>query len=140
MSELWESVRTFLGDEQAVVAIAVGLSVLTFVGSLIAVPVVVIQMRVDFFVRESGGGSPRTALRVLRRIAKNVLGWLLLLAGVAMLVLPGQGLLTMALGLGLVDFPGKRKMQLRLARMAGVRRSMDWIRKKADKPPLEFHG
>ncbi|MBC2605356.1 PGPGW domain-containing protein [Pelagicoccus albus] len=138
MQDIWDQVFTFLEEEQSIVAWTVGLSVLTFIGSLIAVPIVVIQMRPDFFVREKGQGGPLTAWRLVRRVAKNILGALLLLAGIAMLVLPGQGLLTIALGLSLLDFPGKRDLQLKLVRMKGVSGSIDWIRKKAEKPPLEL--
>lgn len=138
IADLWEAIRLFLEDDQALVAWAVGLSILMFVGSLIAVPIVVVQMRADFFVRDSKEQLPRTPLRVLRRLAKNVLGWVLLLAGIAMLVLPGQGLLTMALGLGLMDFPGKRGLQRWLVGLKGVGLSINWIRRRAEKPPLEL--
>lgn len=138
LTSLWDSIVLFLEDDQALVAWAVGLSILMFVGSLIAVPIVVVQMRSDFFVRDASHGLRRTPLRVLRRITKNVIGWIFLLMGIAMLVLPGQGLLTMALGLGLMDFPGKRGLQLWLIRLRVVNGSINWIRKRAEKPPLEL--
>ncbi len=138
MNELWQSLVKLFEDDQTIIVWAVAVSLLTFFGSLIAVPIVVIQMKPDFFLENSGTRPRLTSLRILRHVAKNVLGWLLLLSGIAMLVLPGQGLLTMALGIGLVDFPGKRKLQLWLVRLKGVRKSIDWIRKRAEKPPLEL--
>jgi len=48
------------------------------------------------------------------RVLRNVAGWLLVLLGVAMLVLPGQGLLTLLVGLMLVDLPGKHQLIVKL--------------------------
>ena len=55
-----------------------------------------------------------------------------------LLLLPGQGLITMVIGVLLIDFPGKRGIELRFARMRPVRRTLDWIRARAGKPPLRF--
>lgn len=138
LAAAWDWLASAFEEEQAWVAWMVGVSVVTFLGSLIAVPIVVVAMDADFFVRPEKRGIPLNPLRLLRRILKNVLGWILLLAGLAMLLLPGQGLLTIALGVGLVDFPGKRKLQIRIVKLGKVHRSINWIRKKADKPPLEL--
>ena len=64
---------------------------------------------------------------------------LLLVAGALMLVLPGQGLLTIGLGLGLVDLPfwsaaRKRALLLRIARRPAIRSSLDRLRSE----PLRF--
>ncbi|MDQ8179545.1 PGPGW domain-containing protein [Pelagicoccus sp. SDUM812005] len=138
LAAAWDWLASAFEEEQAWVAWMVGVSVVTFLGSLIAVPIVVVAMDADFFVRPEKRGIPLNPLRLLRRILKNVLGWILLVAGLAMLLLPGQGLLTIALGVGLVDFPGKRKLQIRIVKLGKVHRSINWIRKKADKPPLEL--
>jgi hypothetical protein len=53
-------------------------------------------------------------------ILKNTLGIGLILAGLAMLVLPGQGLLTLLIGLMLTDFPGKYALEKRLVGQPGV--------------------
>ena len=55
-----------------------------------------------------------------------------------MLFIPGQGLLTILMGLALLDFPGKRAAELRLIRYAPVNKSIDWIRRKSNKPPLRI--
>jgi hypothetical protein len=70
-------------------------------------------------------------------IAKNLLGTALVVAGVVMLVVPGQGALTIAVGLLLVDFPGKRRLERWLATRKNVWRSLNWLRKKAGREPLE---
>ena len=136
--DILHSIQSWIEEREAVFAWMLGLSALTFVGSLISVPIVVVQMRTDFFTRGEPLELPRTPLRALRRLIKNALGAILLIAGVAMLIMPGQGLLTIALGISLVDFPGKRRLQLKLVRLRGVRDPINWIRKKWRKPPLNI--
>ncbi|WP_202904993.1 hypothetical protein [Neptunomonas antarctica] len=69
---------------------------------------------------------------------KILLGMVLLVAGIAMLILPGQGLITMVVGLSLIPFPGKRRLELFLLSRKAVRSSLNWIRIKADKDPFIF--
>ena len=71
-------------------------------------------------------------------LAKNLLGVAFILAGVAMLVLPGQGLLTILLGLGLTNFPGKYALEQRLVARPSVRWALDQIRQKAGRPPFRW--
>lgn len=116
-------------------------SLLTFVGSLIAIPWLVTRIPADYFVRPDHrpmlpyfGRHP--VFRVLGLIAKNLFGLLFLLAGIAMLVLPGQGILTMLIGLSLLNFPGKRALELWLIRRSTVARAINWMRERADRAPL----
>jgi len=69
-------------------------------------------------------------------VAKNLLGLVLLIMGILMLVLPGQGLLTILFGIALIDFPGKYKLERHLISYPKVLNSINWIRKKANKKPL----
>lgn len=71
-------------------------------------------------------------------VVRNVAGWVFVLAGVAMLVLPGQGLLSILAGLVLIDFPGKRRFERRLLASHVVRDAMNWLRRRAGKPPFDF--
>ena len=71
-------------------------------------------------------------------VVRNILGWVFVLAGIAMLVLPGQGLLSIIAGLVLIDFPGKRRLELRLLRSPGVRKALNWLRRRAGRPPFDF--
>ena len=76
-------------------------------------------------------------LKLLVLITKNFLGILLLLSGILMLVLPGQGILTIITGLVFMDYPGKYKFERKLLRQKGVINSINWIRSRLSKPPLE---
>ena len=68
---------------------------------------------------------------------KNLMAVLLILAGLAMLLLPGQGLLTLVVGLSLLTFPGKRELIHKIVCQKNVLKTANWLREKADKPPLQ---
>lgn len=72
------------------------------------------------------------------KIVKIIVGVCLLLCGLLMLVLPGQGLITMLIGLSLIPFPGKHKIEQNLLSRKSVRSSLNWIRIKANKEPFIF--
>jgi hypothetical protein len=89
-------------------------TVVLLIGFLV-LPAVVVQLPQDYFVRDR-----RVPVRHARRhplvwwlvsVLKNILGLVLVVAGIAMLVLPGQGLLTILMGLGLLNFPGKYALE-----------------------------
>ena len=109
-----------------------------FVGSLILLPIIVSRMPADYLVRPVEPWSARSRSQVLLGVGRNALGLLLFLGGVLMLVLPGQGLLTMAIGLFLMDFPGKRHLQAWSLARPPIRRGIAWLRRKAGQQPLEF--
>ena len=67
-------------------------------------------------------------LALLLRIGKNLLGALFVGLGVAMLILPGQGILTILIGLSLLEFPYKRRLELYLISRPPVLRAVNWIR------------
>jgi hypothetical protein len=110
-----------------------------FVGSLIAIPILLVCLPVDYFDDDRPRGwfpGIPTPLRVTVLILKNLIGVVFVLAGLAMLVLPGQGLLTILLGMSLVDFRAKRKLERRIVGQPAVLRTINSIRMKYGKPPL----
>ena len=110
-----------------------------FVGTLLLVPWVIIRIPEDYFVRTSPTESTGTWLgRAGLCIVKNVLGWIFILAGIAMLVLPGQGVLTILLGISLTDLPFKKRLERWILSRPKIQRGLNWIRRKANKPPLQF--
>ena len=114
-----------------------GISIITFILSLLCIPLAVGLLSPDCFIKLSSAKRTRprlTAGFLLLLIIRNLLGILLGVAGVAMLFLPGQGLLTILLGILLISFPGKHRLIIRLIRRPSVRRSLDWIRVKRNKP------
>ncbi len=76
------------------------------------------------------------ALRSVAVVAKNLIGLVLLLAGIAMLVLPGQGVLTILIGVSLMDFPKKRLLESKLIGQPLVFSGINRLRARFHKPPL----
>ena len=132
------NIVSWLESNEVFVIWMLGISLIIFLGTLIAIPLVVIWMSPDYFAKVEQSGLPKTPLRILGRAIKNLFGLLFLLMGLAMLLLPGQGLLTIFVGLSLLNFPGKRELELTIIRLQGVRSSIAWLRCKAKKEPLEI--
>ncbi len=112
------------------------LSLGLFLVSLLVFPLIIIFLPHDYFVRPEAGFSTLNPLRMLLRLIKNAFGCVLILAGILMLFLPGQGLLSIFLGISLINFPGKRRLEIRLLKFQSVRRSVAWVRRKARRRPI----
>jgi hypothetical protein len=67
-------------------------------------------------------------------------GVIFILGGLAMLVLPGQGLLTIVIGVSLLDFPGKRVLERRLLSRPMVLQAINRLRQRFGRPPLRFEN
>ena len=117
-------------------------SMIMFIGTLIAVPLVIIKLPADFFAPHRDGhssfGDRHPIIRLVLEIIKNAFGVVFLLAGIAMLVLPGQGLLTMLIGLSLLSFPGKRELERRIVQQPKMLAAINWMRQRASQPKLRF--
>ena len=134
------SVLRWAGEHPDVLAWAFGVSLVLFAGSVILIPILLARMRRDYFVAPDPDehtwiGRHRVA-RLTARAVKNVLGAALLLAGIAMMVLPGQGIITILVALSLLEFPGKRALELRLIRQPHINSVVNWIRRRSGRPPL----
>lgn len=70
--------------------------------------------------------------------ARNVFGLFLLTAGILMLVLPGQGILTVLISLLFLDFPGRRKLILKILSSEKTEQALNRIRRKFGKKPFNF--
>jgi hypothetical protein len=113
-------------------------SAVSFFGSLLAIPMVVVRLPVDHFIaaHEAADWVTSDLRRRLWLVLKNLLGIVLVAGGVIMLVLPGQGVLTILLGVALTDFPGKWRLMRALAHRPNVMKALNWMREKAHQPPL----
>jgi len=108
--------------------------------ALLAVPPLVIRIPADYFAHphRSGADYPRrhSWFRWIWLILKNVLGVGFLFFGALMLVLPGQGILTVLIAITMLDFPGKFRLQRWVVSRKGVLDSINWVRKRRGKDPL----
>ncbi len=118
------------------VIVSVGL----FLASVVVIPWLVARLPVDYFSDPTRHKSKMRKLHPLQyialRVLKDVTGFALIVAGLAMLVLPGQGLLTLVIGVALVDFPGKYRVERWIASRKSVFTAINWIRSRAGVPPF----
>jgi archaellum biogenesis protein FlaJ (TadC family) len=117
------------------------ISLLTFVVTLFAVVILIIHIPDKYFLhdRRISHNNPKAAIgfRLVCRILKNILGVFFVLIGLIMLFLPGQGLLSILIGVMLMNFPGKYKVERAIIRQRKVLSSINWLRAKAHRPPLQ---
>ncbi|MDP3281645.1 MAG: PGPGW domain-containing protein [Nitrosomonas sp.] len=114
-------------------------SVIGFIGSLIAIPWILIRLPSDYFdmrVPRYWMKDHHPVLRTIGRIVKNIAGSIFLIAGFFMLFLPGQGLLTMLIGISFMDFPNKRKLEARIVGQPVFFKAINAMRQKFNKLPL----
>src|SRR5262249_40350893 len=131
----------FLHHEAVLLWIAI-FSVLSLLASLIVGPWWIMRLPVDYFA------TPKTVpesvihdrnIGILFLLLKNSLGIVLIIMGILMLILPGQGMLTMLAGMMLTNFPGKHRLVRWIVMRPDVLRSINWIRRRGNKKPLVIH-
>lgn len=115
-------------------------SAVFFVITLVGAPMLALRIPADYFAKgkratEPGNNLP-TGVRPIFKIVKNVLGAVLIVAGVLMLALPGQGVFAILIGLMLLDFPGKRRTVRWIVSRPWVFRSINKFRRRHGRPPL----
>jgi Putative transmembrane protein (PGPGW) len=107
-------------------------SVFAVVCSIVLVPRYLASLPPDYLHGGARGARQHVALRILR----NALGALLVVLGLLMLVLPGQGLITLLVGVLLLDFPGKQRLVRGLLGRPKVLEVVNKLRARHGSPPL----
>jgi hypothetical protein len=119
------------------------LSIFILIISVFMMVLIISFLPEDYFKSENRNlissvqNSRYPLLKLLVLITKNFFGILLLVSGILMLVLPGQGILSIITGLVFIDYPGKYKFERKLLRQKGVINSINLIRSRLSKPPLK---
>jgi putative transmembrane protein PGPGW len=109
----------------------------TFVGSLAVVGILLVKLPADYFNRDHHHDGPRhPVLYWTVLVLKNLIGVVLVVMGFLMLFLPGQGVLTILIGVMLLNFPGKRRLQRKLVSRPGVLKTINKLRSRFGQPPL----
>ena len=113
--------------------------VVTFAVSSAIAAFILVKMPANYFHSSHGrefltGSHP--TLRWAGVVVKNLVGLVFVVLGVVMTVVPGPGLLTILLGVTLLDFPGKRRLELKLVSRPAVRHAIDRVRARFHRPPL----
>jgi hypothetical protein len=120
----------------ATVAIAVASAVV----SLVVVGYVLSRLPADYFVNPEARRPHyrHPVLHVLFITGKNVLGYCLIGLGILLSFpgVPGQGLLTVLMGVMLIDFPGKHRAERWLLTRRVVLSGINRLRARVGRPPL----
>ena len=129
----WESLTW------GIVAWGLLFTIITIVASYGLIVIGMIKIPADYFsstyVRKINTEN-HFSVRWTAFIVKNVVGFLLVIAGVVMIFTPGPGVPTILLGLIMMDVPGKRPLEARLIRRPMVLSAVNELRAKYNKPPL----
>jgi hypothetical protein len=113
----------------------------TFAISLAIVSFIMVKIPPDYFrkdtPRELWSDKP-PLVRFLGIFAKNLLGLLLVALGIVLSIpgVPGQGILTILMGIMLLDFPGKRELEHRLVSQPRVLKAINKLRHRFGKDSL----
>ena len=136
LSQLWASITW------GQILLGVGL----FLGSLTlsfgAIAIVMVKIPKNYFSshykRDFMPGSS-FIVRWGAVIAKNIFGVFLIILGIALSLpgVPGQGILTILLGLIMLDIPGKRPLEARIIKRPAVLSAINNLRARYGKEPLE---
>lgn len=136
---IWNRFVAWIGAHQALLVWLGAVSLALAVATVLLLPVVVVRLPADYFVasRRDLAGR-RGPLLWVEHVVRNLVGVVLVLAGIAMLLLPGQGLLTILIGALLVDFPGKRRLERWLVGKPRVLAFLNRMRARHGRPPLRI--
>jgi uncharacterized membrane protein YidH (DUF202 family) len=104
-------------------------SLALMIGGLLAVRWVLVRLPPDHFVRKHEHSRTVKIVRAVAAIA-------LMAAGVAMMVLPGPGIVAFLVGVSLLDLPIRHRIVLAILRRKHVHHALDRMRLRAGKPPF----
>jgi len=135
LSEFWASLT--LGK----ILLGVGLFLFSLAISTLAIGIVMVKIPANYFhsdyTHDLLPGKP-FIVRWSVVIIKNIVGILLILLGIILSLpgVPGQGILTILLGLIMIDIPGKRPLEARIIRRPTILAAVNNLRARYKKPPL----
>jgi len=123
------------------VLLGVLLFIASFAVSLSVVSFILVKIPLDYFQENRpqefwSGRHP--VIRLLGTLAKNLLGIVLVALGIVMSIpgVPGQGILTILLGIMLLDFPGRQKLERKIVSQPRVLKNINKLRHRFGKPNL----
>jgi hypothetical protein len=111
------------------------------VAAAIVIPWLIVRMPEDFFShpqRYNWLGRKPASVRIPIRILKNLLAIALVIVGIVLFLTPASGLFPILLGVVLADVPGKLKLQRWILCRKTVRKSMNWLRGKFQRRPVQM--
>ncbi|MFL2714788.1 MAG: PGPGW domain-containing protein [Gammaproteobacteria bacterium] len=140
MENFIESITEFVSNYKTYILWLATISLFVFIFSLVSIKWLVALIPTDYFVKKNISKSKKSysLLWLMSIIVKNIIGYTLILGGILMLVLPGQGLFTILMGLILSNYPGKYTIEKRIISIPSILKTINWLRKKSNKPRLKI--
>ncbi len=126
------------------VLIGAAIFLVSFFANLGIVSLILVKIPADHFSKSRKTkfwAGPRPWLHAAKVIGKNIGGILLVALGVVLSLpgVPGQGLLTVLLGIMLLDFPGRDRLEQKLLSKPSILNSINKLRDRFGKKPLELN-
>ena len=116
------------------------LSLIAFAFSAFGVSIVLLRLPVDYLSNPTSSESAEGNWKHwLSKLGRNILGSIFLIVGFVMLITPGQGILSILVGLMLLDFPGKQKLVRKILTKPQIFRTINRMRTAAKRKPLRPH-
>ena len=130
----------FMDDHENIFLwLAIG-SFIGFIASILLIPWIVTRIPSDYFTHPKRQKylwcNKPPIVRFIFIFLKNIFGVMFVLGGIAMLLLPGQGILTILIGLIIMDFPYKYKVEIWIIKQPFILRSINKLRAKVNQHPL----
>ncbi len=126
------------------IALSIGMAVGMATVSLFAVGYVLARLPADYFVNPDAQRpiDRHPVLKCFLILIRNAIGYFLIALGVVLSLpgVPGQGLLTILMGVMLIDFPGKHRFQKWLVTRRVILSGVNGLRARAGKPPFELES
>ncbi len=107
--------------------------------SMIAIPFLIVKMPADYFL-DKARQRQHGVLPYLVWTVRNLVALVLLAAGLLMLFMPGQGLLTILFAVMVSDLPGKYWLERKLVARPEVLKAINWVRRRYHKPDVLSPG
>jgi len=118
------------------------ISFLTFVVTLAAIPIIIVRLPADYFIKDKNLArrfcQDKPVLRIIIVAFKNIFGIVFLIMGFLMLFIPGQGILTMLIGYSMLDFVNMRGPVYKIVQKPSIYEFINRIRDKNEKPPIKL--
>lgn len=135
----WTLILNWMETHEGLLRWIGGFSLISFIATLIAVPLLIVSLPTRYLM-DNGDDTflQKTIWRIPYLLIKNLIGSVFVVAGLAMLLLPGQGVLTILIGVTLINFPGKRRLVRRLLRWKNVANAVNRLRLMFKRSPLEM--
>ena len=138
MEIIIEQIIDLIDDYKSIIFWLGLLSFLIFIFSLVTIKWLVALIPSDYFVskKDTKFKSEYPFIWLISMIIKNIIGYVLIIGGMLMLLLPGQGLFTIFIGLMMSNYPGKYYIEKKFIAIPSILKTINWLRKQSNKEPI----